>query len=396
MSVGCLGTDWKNSVPPEETGRKKRYRLQDAASQLLPNHRVCNCLRSIAPVRNADGIEMYTPDTVGVDYNPHTNRASFRGLQTCKSVWVCPVCSGRISEQRRQELEYAIAENNHNVLLVTYTLRHHKSDPLRDLLDILGKAQRRLKSGRFWQEFKKKYDWLGDVKGLETTYGDNGWHPHNHVLMFVTRTLTEDEINSLTAELREKWQHILWSIGGDAEYEIGVDVKTGSKYVAEYLSKFGRMPETDLDAGKGWDKAAEVTKSNHKIAKSKEGLTPWGLLDEYSKTGNEAAARLFREYAEAMKGRNQLSWSRGLKAHFGIDDIPDEAIEMEDQEAQPFIEVPKLAWAGICIAHARPKLLQLIEDTEGDKKTALEFVERFHQRMVKHKRKYRKKALEHV
>ena len=396
VAVAALGTDCKNSVPQEETGRKKRYRLQDAASRLLPNHRVCNCLRSVAPVRNADGIEMYTPDTVSVDYNPHTNKASYRGLQTCKSVWVCPVCSGRISEQRRQELQHAIHANNHNVLLITYTLRHAKGDRLADLLDILVAAQRKLKSGRFWQDFKKTYHWRGDVKSLEVTHGDNGWHPHQHALMFVSKILTAEQIENLQAELREKWQHILWALGGDAEYDIGVDVKVGSKHVSEYLAKFGRMPETDLDAGKGWDKAAEITKSNHKIAKSKDGRTPWALLNDYSMTGDEEAARLFREYAAAMKGRNQLTWSRGLKDLFDIENLPDEEVEMEDKEAQPFIEVPKLAWAGIVTAQKRWQLLQLIEDTEGDKIEVMKFIEFHQERMLSLDRRRRRRALQRV
>ena len=78
--------------------------------------------------------------------------------------------------------------------------------------------------------------------------------------------------------------------------ENGVDVKKG-KRLTDYVAK--------------WGLEDEMTKGHTK--KGKEGgLTPFDLLRQ--SVDNPQYSHLFRQFADAFKGKQQLHWTRGLKA----------------------------------------------------------------------------------
>lgn len=60
------------------------------------------------------------------------------GLQTCGSVWNCPICSFKIRIKRAAELAAAIAAHKaagRSVLLLTLTTQHSHGEPLKLLWD---------------------------------------------------------------------------------------------------------------------------------------------------------------------------------------------------------------------------------------------------------------------
>ena len=60
------------------------------------------------------------------------------GLQTCGSVWICPICSFKIRMKRAIELAVAIAVHKGrggSVLLLTLTTQHSHGEPLRLVWD---------------------------------------------------------------------------------------------------------------------------------------------------------------------------------------------------------------------------------------------------------------------
>ena len=65
------------------------------------------------------------------------------GLQTCGSVWVCPVCGAKVVERRRGEIQQAMAMHRAcggEVHLLTLTVPHTRFDALEGLLERQGKA----------------------------------------------------------------------------------------------------------------------------------------------------------------------------------------------------------------------------------------------------------------
>ena len=157
---GALGT-YGSIVSPGDNAAPKssasaivqRFVLQSAARRLLPSEGVSGCLR-----RRQGG-----KDKVELWYLPETASAKFGGLQTCSSVWACPVCAAKISERRRIEVRSAIdawaavsqpnysnpsKQQGGDVFLLTLTVRHMASDSLEQLLDGLKDALRRCHQGK--------------------------------------------------------------------------------------------------------------------------------------------------------------------------------------------------------------------------------------------------------
>ena len=69
--------------------------------------------------------------------------ASYGCLQTCGSVWVCPVCGAKVGERRRGEIQQAMAQHRAcggEVHLLTLTAPHTRFDVLEELQAKLGKA----------------------------------------------------------------------------------------------------------------------------------------------------------------------------------------------------------------------------------------------------------------
>lgn len=313
--------------------KSMRYRLQRAAAGLMFDagrpiseqpHRVTSCNRS----RKGEKVTIWAAaDGRGARYT---------GLVTCGSVWHCPVCSAKITEARRRELQAGLVAHQATggeAYLMTLTNPHTADLPIAEQLDKQAKARQRLKNSRTWKRIMAKYGRTGSVCSLETTYGVNGWHPHVHELIFARPGLLNDA--AAVADLRAEWIRILFKVGlGNHEKLADMHAHAfdlaGGNYAAEYIAKFGREPS--------WSEAHELTKSHAKIGGrsllGKGGhVTPFKLLEWYL-AGDEKAGALFREYALAFEGKRMLSWSPGLKRALGVADLTDDELA-GDEEPMP-------------------------------------------------------------
>ena len=293
--------------------------------------------------------------------NPETNkpRGYFTGLQTCGSVWTCPVCANRIQETRRQEIAQAMkflcAEaQGKQAVMVTFTFPHTAADALKNLLDKFAKALSEFKSGAGFTKFKKSYGFEGLIRSLEITRGANGWHPHTHELFFVDKELSEYEFKDF---IQSRWLMVCARAGlvdneddnkVDAFLKHAIDVKFNCS-TSDYLAKF--------DDKAHWGADREMAKASTKNAR-KNGMHPFELAHQkyYS---------LFIEYTEAIKGKAQLFWSRGLKNKVGLNDIPDEEIS-ENEEKEEDITIGFLRkiedWHIVTDKELRAKILEMVED----------------------------------
>ena len=193
---GFLGTDakYKNTggkVDPETgeilgfidpmAGRVKRFIFQSVVRKLLPESRTNNCLR----VRQGS-------KQIQVHKSVQHGTASYSGLQTCGSVWVCPVCAAKIAERRRAEIIAAMAAHNAAggcVNMLTLTAPHQRGDDLGELLVKQAKALNAFWNDRQVKAVLLEMGTVGQIRALEVTHGrksprNNGWHPHYHVLLF--------------------------------------------------------------------------------------------------------------------------------------------------------------------------------------------------------------------
>jgi hypothetical protein len=190
---------------------------------------------------------------------------------------------------------------------------------------------------------RKVYGIKGTIRALETTHSNaNGWHPHLHELWFVERGFS---IARLRQQLYKAWNNACIDAGLECpSLANGVDVRAGD-FAADYVSK--------------WGMDYEIAKAHVKKGKKGASRSPFQLLVDYEQ-GDMQAGALFREYAEAFKGKRQLVWSKGLKKLFGIEQKSDkEVLDEQKEKAISKIIIHRADWSAVVRHNAQAYVLIL-------------------------------------
>ena len=348
-SVGRSADEKSSSTPSPAIRRRAvradRYRWQRHAAQLL-GYRARVGLCRYAVQSRARGVGV-----IGSTYGDDpTVYASFEGLQTCGSVWHCPLCAARISETRRSEMNALLTwarARRYVVRMITLTARHGAADDLADLLDRLKDAKRRLHQHRRWKAIKGRI--VGSVTASEVTGGGrHGWHPHLHMIVIMQR-------GSDALDLHEPWLGALRGAGLDG---------TGAAYDEQDAQAAGAY------IAKGsWGAAEEITLSGRKRGRVGGGRSPAQLLAASCDDGDTLAGVLWAEYARVFQGRRQLVWSRGLRDLACINKIDDEEAAQDDgQDEQVSAEIARIDhrdWRGRSGAQRRRARVLDAAETDG-------------------------------
>lgn len=340
------------------------YRLLDAAQHLFEreNHRVCMCSK----IR----IDIEKPIDVTVDRE--NGRASYGNIAKCGNVWACPVCSRKISEERREEVQTAINEwrrRGNLVAMMTNTISHNIGDALQDVKTLFSKAWRSYTGGRGWADFCDEWSYHGRIRVIEITYGMNGWHLHAHTILFL-EVSPDYDISPMRHELKTRWMKAVQRHGGHANYENGCDITVRENDISDYVTKHGRLPsdiEEKIEASAvGWTESHELAKAVTKNAKTEDGRTPFRMLQDYAELGDKRAGALFVEYVRAMKNQKQLEWSKGLKNDLlnGEHDEKSDEEVAEEVDTEVVAQVEKDVWRHIIRQRARGRVLAAA--LEGD------------------------------
>ncbi|MDP3425701.1 MAG: hypothetical protein Q8S32_18315 [Burkholderiaceae bacterium] len=273
---------------------------------------------------------------VEIKISTESARAFFSGFQACGSVWICAVCAPKVTERRKVEVAQAVElakAQGLKVMLLTGTAPHGLGDDVRVVLAALKKGWKNTSCGRKAQALRQEIGLVGSIRVLETTYGENGFHPHFHALLILDTKMTP-------AQVEEAWWP-LWRDGcikaglGEPSRKHGLKVEDGSR-AAEYLTK--------------WGMEHELTKGH--LKKGKTSLTPWDLMrvmafgpghfsispelrETLTRLGidQDRARALWVIYAQAFKGNRQLYWSNGLRKLLGLGlEKSDEEVAQADPE----------------------------------------------------------------
>jgi hypothetical protein len=346
--------------------RLERFALQSAARAILPKSRTAKCLRFLSfkaeKLENDPEVRKFRTSafrprpTVEVWRTKDTNTARYKNLQTCASVWACPVCAARISERRSVELRQAIEAHEAaggQVLLLTLTNPHTRRDNLGDMLKAQSVAMSRFNGDRVPKSIWSDMGCIGTVRAWEVTHGrlranNNGWHPHFHILIFCASVL---DLEAFRSRLYSAWANSCRLAGLPIPVEflgdkpIGVTLEDGSR-ASDYVSK-------GL-----WGLDREMTKGHMK--KANKGETPFDLLRAFLSDADKQAAALYREFALTFHGRRQLVYSKGLKAHFDLEEKTDEEISLEVEESAELLgRITLNQWRAICRLDLRGEVLEL-------------------------------------
>lgn len=333
-AVAALDTS-RIMQPPQvkaDSLRRERWRRRDVSSTFLrplAQPTDAGIPRQVRPAR----CSWTLGQAVGIMHDGD-RPAGYTGLERCGSIWACPHCGAVIRAGRAQEIQHAVEAHQAGggeLLFFTGTLRHHHGDDLAVTLDAVLEAWRKLTGNRPWKRWKKDLGISGFIRSIEVTYGEHGWHPHAHVMLFLDEENSPEQLAEFRTWLFEAWANAVEKSGGKRPTPQGLDlqkVDKKGKVLARYLSK--------VQDEKKWQAGAEMARADVKSGRG-HSLTPFQLLDEETPIDPARRACLWREYYQATKGRRAITWSRGLKDRYGIG-------EQDDEEILDDAESTKLVW----------------------------------------------------
>lgn len=304
------------------------YRAMKAAdSEWVRPPRLARCSWSVSP-------------EIGLHWEEGT-AAYFSGVESCGSIWACPVCAAVIRSERATEIQTAVHRHQlegHAIVFLTLTLRHSAKDSLATNLEAIIGGWNRLLQGKAWAKFKDRFGVMGYIRSVEVTHSrKNGWHPHIHALLFIEAPLTPAQQKVFGDEIYGRWNRYVQDRGAKSpNRKRGVDVQQvdgSGKVVAQYLGKLQddnakKKNPSQWHAGK--ELARGDVKSGHDTS-----MSPFEFLDSYARRDDdddEAAKTLWLEYVAATTRRRAITWSRGLKKLYGVaerddDDVVSDALD---------------------------------------------------------------------
>ena len=347
--------------------RADRFAMKAVVNRIFPHSSTAKCCRAKLPKKKVKILK----DKVH-------KKAFYSGLRKCCSVWLCPICAAKIAERRSIFLQTCIdlaTAKAWHVYLLTVTTPHGVGDDLKTVLDKLIKAWNSINNNRDGKAVKATLQVEGTIRATEVTHGDlNGFHPHFHVLVFTSNRWSTGYLEEL---YRPLWQDCCVKAGLPRPSDFyGLRVHSAEQaaaYVAKGL----------------WGLPQEMTKGHQKTAKSEKGMTPWGFLMEVLKTGSKRFERLFFIYAEAFKGKKQLTPSLGLYEKLGVLDLSDEELTaIEEESASVLSELTDNQWRAVMMARCESSLLDLAERDPTQIQTFLKMLQENYYKKLKEKKTY--------
>lgn len=373
-----LGKDANIVATSQDAGKYRAFRQLGFAQHLLYEYdvksdrsgnihrtRLCHAARS----GHVEKISL------NVSTSPDAKEASLSGVQTCGSIWSCPVCARRIAVERGKEIGYTIdkmIETGHVPLLISLTARHTVVTRLNQFNEQFKQAWRYFTQSRKWRKLKELMGIEHNIKAIEVTHTHkNGFHRHQHGVLFAHA----DNIKKASAEAFETWQadvtkhwlHCLKKAGLDGTFERACDIRISKDIKRDYLSKLGME---EKQSGKlDYELSGNANKDYY-------GRNIWAILNSAS-TGNEQDAKLYVEYVQAMSGTNWITFSRGLKDLVGLDEIEDETIASDDSndqiEYEPLLEISDYEYEPVRAFRAYGDLLEIAASTR-DRDTVINWL----------------------
>lgn len=236
------------------------------------------------------------------------------GVHSCGMIGLCPVCWSRRRIMERAELVMAGEQwfaSGGALEVATLTVPHHAAEPLVAVRDRLETYAAPLRTGKSGVAMRAAYGIEGIWRATETTYGPNGWHPHQHLLLWLQTEWTR-EIRA--AFWRRWWEKIRRKRPEPARPE---ERPPGDSQ---------NLPPEDLEreAGhltKGPSRSTEeryeraLAEGNDDLA---QYLAPF-VFGGLASAGDRQALAVWREYETATARLQIFRWPNGWRDRFGLD-----------------------------------------------------------------------------
>lgn len=294
--VAALDSIANNAAPSEDKTAKKGAYLREKYTQRAYMRRVLKGTRCATCGRLATagaGVGLYYDEVHGARYS---------GLQSCGSVWCCPVCNAKIQTHRmgeiRQALEWA-RDGGYSVVFATHTVRHNRRQSLKDVRDMAATVWRKCRSHAPVKKLFKRYGSKGYTRSTEVTWSKaNGWHVHYHSFYFLRGGMTQAQVDSFGASYAANWI----KTAGDNGYE--APTEENQRFELLNLSN-----KNDLDAAAAYltqAKTANLRSAAHELTNTQSKL---GKVIEH----NDGTRVLHLSYFDMLRAYTDISRAKALK-----------------------------------------------------------------------------------
>jgi hypothetical protein len=330
--------------------------------------------------------------------------ATTKNVQTCGSVWACPVCAARKRQERAEELYWMMRvhlSDGGGIYSWTGTMRHGQRHSLEEGIEAMNRAWGdRVIAGSSWQRDREDFGIIGYVKAPDFTYGPNGWHPHMPVVFFTEEPLSEDEREELRQRIYERWCSGVGDTKLGEPYKVNCPLdrvepdghgssgsesdggEVSSDEVLEDLPGYilmgllkgsgggpddGRSGEAAGPRSSVSPEAAALDHQRHDMKRAGDQpgtdhyhFTPFELLKEIRMSSDPSQKKidLWREYEDATHGLH--SWYPS-----GLSDLreraQEEAEEEEDVREVVLREIEPILWKVILRKSSVSRLLEVAE-----------------------------------
>ena len=294
-------------------GRRASARVRSYHKKFHPGTRWAKC----GTVRHSQLIAVKRAD----------GRCHVSGVTTCGSQAACIACGTKIRAKKCADVQQGmrtLIKQNGTAIFLTLTIPHYKTDKLEHLWPLLSKCWKKVITGKAWSKFKQQHNLMGFIRATEVTRGDNGWHPHAHVLLCFGKNIEpySDEFIELAIFLQKRWKNAVQkTLNRTIADHVGVDIRPArdAKGMGEYLSKIG----------------AEMCLTSHKKGRT-GSRTPWQIIADSLETGEKTDLDLYSEWCRVSKNKKLLQWSAGLRRKLlGTEtEKTDEQLAAEEQPAK--------------------------------------------------------------
>lgn len=313
-------------------------------------------------------------------------RAGFGNLQSCGSVWCCPVCSHKIAAERNTEIQAALrwwtSDPTRAVSLVTFTVRHRRQNRLRTVWDTVASAWDAVTSGGAWKAEQRQWGVptarvqatgkragrihlahrIHVIRVFEVTYGGNGWHVHVHALLLHHADLEDKQLRLLAGQMFTRWKAVCVDRGlGAPTLRHGIDARRlhgdPSAALGEYFTKAA------------YRASHEVTHGAHTKTARHGNRTPFQILADVVAKGEADDLDTWHEWERGSKGRRQIAWSTGLRKMVPtVEEVErtDEEIADDTLDGTIVADVPQTSWSAVCGAGVQGELLDAFERSDAD------------------------------
>lgn len=291
--------------------------------------------------------------TIKLNRDDMRSNASFGGLQNCGCVWGCPVCAPRIAAEKGQfilkSLEWG-KQSGQTPVMLALTARHHAGMRLEAFKAQFKAAWKMMTKHRKWRNFILSFGISHWIANREVTYGQNGWHYHMHMLLFIdNKAAAAADALDIQSDMEELWLHCLDACGLDAIEGIALKVSAHGNVGQTYLTKIG-LTVSEEDGKLEYEMTG---------AANKDGRSVWDLL-RHSYYGDEKATALYIEFVETMSGENFITSSHGLAALANSVSLESETEAAEQSDSmREWAEISPYWWTVVLLAGAADNVLEV-------------------------------------